>query len=67
VFDDAGAMIGSLRVPKDRRLVAVGRSHVYLVASDDDDLQTLERYPMPSFDGTRPARDVPCPLSRCLD
>jgi len=47
LFDGAGRPVRSWELPAGRRLVAVGRSAVYLVARDADDNERLERYALP--------------------
>jgi hypothetical protein len=32
----------------DRQLLTVGQSHVYVVVTDQDGLQTIERVPLPA-------------------
>jgi sugar lactone lactonase YvrE len=48
VFDARGVRIATLRLPSGRRLLALGRSALYLVATDANGLQTVERYPFPA-------------------
>ena len=48
VLDDAGARRGSLRLPQARRVLTLDRHGVYLVHTDDDGLQWVERYPWPA-------------------
>lgn len=45
-FDAAGRPSGSRQLPAGRRLVGVGRSHIYAVADDEDGIERLERYPL---------------------
>lgn len=45
VFDAAGRNVQRVTLPARRRLVACGRANAYLVATDDDGLERLERYP----------------------
>jgi hypothetical protein len=47
IFDDAGRLTASLTLPSGRRLAGIGRRHVYLLHTDADGLQTLERYRFP--------------------
>jgi hypothetical protein len=42
-FDPAGRRLGSVELPAGRRIVAVGRSHRYLVYEAEDGVQFLER------------------------
>jgi hypothetical protein len=44
VFDSAGAIVARVRLPKGKRLVALGAGTAYVIATDDDGLQRLERY-----------------------
>ncbi len=46
VFDHTGSRIRSVRLPAGRRLLAVGRAAVYLLAVDEDGFQRVERYRM---------------------
>jgi hypothetical protein len=39
--------VGQVTLPPGRRLVAVDRGGVYLVRTDDDGLEWLERYGLP--------------------
>ncbi len=45
-FDAAGRNVRRTTLPAGRRLVALGRAHAYLVHTDDDGLEHLERYPL---------------------
>ncbi len=47
VLDAAGRRIRELALPAGRRLLALDRRGIYLVAEDDDGLQYLERYAYP--------------------
>jgi len=47
VFDGSGALVASLTLSRDRRIVGFGSRAMYVVALDDDGLQTLERHAMP--------------------
>jgi hypothetical protein len=47
VFDAAGRVVGRVALPVDTRLVGFGNGTVYLVRSDEDDLQYLQRYRFP--------------------
>lgn len=47
VFDAAGRLVRRLELPADRRVVGFGKGVLYVVRTDADDLQWLERYPMP--------------------
>lgn len=49
VFDGSGTRIGQVELPADRTLAAFGKAHLYLVATDDVDLQRIERYPYPAL------------------
>lgn len=44
VFDGSGQLIRRVRLPEGRRLVGFGDGVLYAVATDEDDLQWLERY-----------------------
>ncbi|MGI8842118.1 MAG: hypothetical protein ACR2HZ_00345, partial [Gemmatimonadaceae bacterium] len=44
VFDGKGQLVGHVRLPKGTRLAGFGKSSVYLVRLDADDLQYLQRY-----------------------
>jgi len=47
ILDAHGKLRGTLRLPPRTKLLALGASSVYLIATDDDGLQTLERYAYP--------------------
>ncbi len=49
IFNAAGRQIATVQLPAGRRLAGMGAKYVYLVATDDNDLQTLERAPLPMF------------------
>jgi hypothetical protein len=49
VFNPAGARIATLELPKNRRLSALGKAHLYLIATSPDGLETLERYMLPQL------------------
>lgn len=44
VFDARGRLVGHVKLPKGTRLVGFGKSSVYLVRTDADDLQYLQKY-----------------------
>ncbi len=44
VFDGSGQLIRRVQLPEGRRLVGFGDGVLYAVATDEDDLQWLERY-----------------------
>jgi hypothetical protein len=44
VFDARGQLVGHVTLPKGTRLVGFGRNSVYLVRTDADDLQYLQKY-----------------------
>lgn len=44
VFDSRGELIEQVELPRDRRLVGLGRNTAYAVYRDRDDLEWLERY-----------------------
>lgn len=48
VIDPAGARRGSLHLPIGRRVLALEREFIYLVHTDDDGLQWVERYAWPA-------------------
>ncbi|MEO5799334.1 MAG: hypothetical protein ABIZ70_14920 [Gemmatimonadales bacterium] len=47
VFNDQGALVSSIRLPAGRIVVGMGATSVYVAHINDDDLQLLERYPLP--------------------
>ncbi len=47
VLDAHGALRGYIMLPPRSRLLAVGAASVYIIATDEDGLQTLERYAIP--------------------
>ena len=47
VFDRAGKRVAQYQVPGDRKLIGFGASSVYVLRTDDDGLQWLERYAYP--------------------
>lgn len=48
LFDAGGRPTASWQLPRGRRLAGVGRGRVYLVATDDDGVERLERYRLPA-------------------
>jgi hypothetical protein len=48
ILDAHGALRAILRLPPGSRLFALGADAVYLIATDDDGMQTLERYSFPT-------------------
>jgi hypothetical protein len=44
VFDAAGARVAQVRVPNGKRVVALGAGTAYVIATDADGLQRLERF-----------------------
>lgn len=44
VFDSSGTLVSRVRLPSNRRLGAVGRRFLYVIATDDDGMQRIERY-----------------------
>jgi len=46
-FDPAGRRIGQVRTAAHQQVVAIGRRHLYVAATDADGLQTLERHARP--------------------
>ena len=44
VFDAAGERVRQVRLGENRLVVGFGAGVVYVVVTDDDDLQWLERY-----------------------
>ena len=44
VFDSWGARVGTVKLPPNGRLVGFGRNSAYVVRTDEDDLQYLQRY-----------------------
>ena len=47
VFDASGKVVSRVALPANTRLVGFGNATVYLVRSDEDDLQYLQRYRLP--------------------
>lgn len=47
IFDDAGKHVAQLELPKGRRLAGIGRTTIYLIRSNEDDLQSLEGWRRP--------------------
>jgi hypothetical protein len=47
-FDPAGTRVGQVSVAANRSVVGIGRRFVYVAATDEDGLQTLERFPRPA-------------------
>jgi hypothetical protein len=48
VFDGAGMRAATVELTAGRRIVAIGVAHAYVVRTDADDLQWLERYQLPA-------------------
>lgn len=48
VIDRTGRLLGRLALPKNRRLLCHGKDGVYLLRVDEDGLQHIERYRLPS-------------------
>jgi hypothetical protein len=44
VFDSFGKLTGTMVLPADTRLIGFGRNSAYLVRTDEDDLQYLQKY-----------------------
>ena len=44
LFDGAGKVIRKVTLPAGRRLLLVGRAGIYLVATDEDGVERVERY-----------------------
>jgi hypothetical protein len=44
VFDQTGALVAQVTLPKGRRVVGLGDGTLYAVRTDGDGLQWLERY-----------------------
>lgn len=44
VFDSYGARVGTVKLPPNGRLVGFGRTSAYVVRTDEDDLQYLQKY-----------------------
>lgn len=53
VFGGDGNRITTIRLGANRHLLTVGRAHLYIVVTDSDGLQTVERVPMPGAITTR--------------
>jgi hypothetical protein len=47
VFDEAGHRVTTVELAPGRRVMAVGKQHLYVVAESELGLQHLERYPVP--------------------
>jgi hypothetical protein len=47
VFDRTGRRVARYQVPGERKLIGFGASSVYVLRTDDDGLQWLERYAYP--------------------
>jgi hypothetical protein len=47
VIDRSGRLAGRLHIPANETVVGFGRASVYVVRTDDDDLQHLKRYLLP--------------------
>ncbi len=47
LFDGAGRRVSAVALPAGRRLIAFGRETAYLVATDADGVERLERYRLP--------------------
>jgi sugar lactone lactonase YvrE len=50
VFDDHGTRIAEVGLPAGRTLIAIGTAYAYLVRTDDDGLQHIERYSLKPLD-----------------
>jgi hypothetical protein len=48
VFDAQGRRRATVQLGRDRHLLAVGRAHLYVAHTDQDGLQTIERYDVPA-------------------
>ena len=48
VLDGHGVLIAILRLPPKARLFGLSASNVYVLSTDDDGLQTIDRYALPS-------------------
>lgn len=49
VFDEGGRVVARVQMPARTQVVGFGPQVVYAIRSDDDDLQYLQRYKLPSF------------------
>ena len=49
VFDEGGRVIARVQMPARTQVVGFGPQVVYAIRTDDDDLQYLQRYKLPSF------------------
>jgi hypothetical protein len=47
VFDGQGRLVRKVSFPAGRRLLGVGRSSLYLVATDEDGVERVEQYTRP--------------------
>lgn len=48
VFDQTGERVSQVHLPKGRRLAGIGGTTLYLVRTDADDVQYLEKWPRPA-------------------
>ena len=46
-MDRRGVLVRQVVLPPNQKILGFGRVSVYVVVSDADDLQTLERHPWP--------------------
>jgi len=44
VFDSYGKQVGTVKLPANTRLIGFGRNSAYVIRTDDDDLQYLQRF-----------------------
>jgi hypothetical protein len=53
VFDDAGRRMAEVRLAPDRRIVALGAAYAYVVHTDENGLQTVERHALAALGTNR--------------
>ena len=49
VFDDGGRLVARVQLPARTQIAAFDARMIYVVRTDDDDLQYLQRYKLPAF------------------
>jgi hypothetical protein len=53
VFDGTGRRTGTVTLRPNRQVLALGQRHVYVVATDEDGLQAVERHRLPTVTAPR--------------
>jgi hypothetical protein len=48
IFDQRGERIATVRLARDRHLLTIGDAHLYVIHTDSDGLQTIERVALPT-------------------